>query len=167
MATEQPKPDQVGRRLYGPRPLGTLVPRLTRPVFHRISPAAAQVMADWAGIVGPLLASVSTPRRLAGSTLTITCSGPVAIELQHYAGQLIERINIHLGSPTVRALRFVQTALPAPRPAAPPAPVSPAAAAAAESAVTALPEGELREALAALGRAVLAGDPPCGKTSTA
>jgi hypothetical protein len=80
---------------------------------------------------------------------------------------LIERINSHLGRPTVRALRFVQTALPAPRPAAPPAPVSPAAAAAAESAVSALPEGELREALAALGRAVLAGDPPRGKSSTA
>jgi len=167
MAREQPKPDQMERRRYGPRPLGTLVPRLTRPVFRRISPAAAQVMADWAGIVGPLLASVSTPRRLAGSTLTITCSGPVAIELQHYASQLIERINIHLGSPTVQALRFVQTGLPVPRPAAPPAPVSPAVAAAAESAVSALPEGALREALAALGRAVLAGDPPRGKASIA
>lgn len=167
MATERPKPDEVARRPYGPRPLGTLVPRLTRPVFHRMSPAAAQVMADWAGIVGPLLASVSTPRRLAGSTLTITCAGPVAIELQHYAGQLIERINVHLGSPTVRALRFVQTGLPAPSPALPPAPVSPATAAAAETAVSALPKGELREALAALGRAVLAGDPPRGKASTA
>jgi hypothetical protein len=167
MAKGQPKPDQVGRRLYGSRPLGALVPRLTRPAFHRMSPAAAQVMADWAAIVGPLLASVSAPRRLAGSTLTIACSGPVAIELQHYAGELIERINSHLGSPTIRALRFVQTAPPALRPAAPPARVSPAAAAAAESAVSTLPEGELREALAALGRAVLAGDPPRGKVSTA
>jgi hypothetical protein len=124
-------------------------------------------MADWTGIVGPLLASVSAPRRLSGSTLTISCSGPVAIELQHYAVELIERINIHLGSPTVRALRFVQTGLPGPHPAVPPVRVSPAAAAAAESAVSALPEGELREALAALGRVVLAGDPSRGKASTA
>ncbi len=124
-------------------------------------------MADWAAIVGPLLASVSAPRRLSAGTLTIACTGPVAIELQHYAGELTERINIHLGSPTVRALRFVQTALPAPRPAVAPGRVSPAAAAAAESAVSALPEGELREALAALGRAVLAGDLPRGKASTA
>lgn len=167
MATERPKSDHAARRPYGSCPLGTLVPRLTRSAFRRMSPAAAQVMADWAGIVGPLLASVSAPRRMAGSTLTITCSGPVAIELQHYAGELIERINIHLGSPTVRALRFVQTALPTPQPVAPRARVSPAAAAAAESAVSALPEGELREALAALGRAVLAGDPPGGKASTA
>jgi hypothetical protein len=167
MAMEQPKPDQLARRLYGPRPLGSLLPRLTRPAFRATNPATAQVMGDWAAIVGPLLASVSAPRRLATGTLTIACAGPVAIELQHYASELIERINIHLGSPTVRALRFVQTALPAPRPAVPPAPVSAVVIATAESAVAALPEGELREALAALGRAVLAGDPPRGKTSTA
>lgn len=166
MAREQPKPEQVGRRPYGPRPLGSLVSRLTRPAFQRTTPAAAQVMTDWAGIVGPLLASVSAPRRLATGTLTIACSGSVAIELQHYASELIERINIHLGSPTVRTLRFVQTALPSPRPATPPARVSPAAAAAADSAVSVLPEGELRQALAALGRAVLAGDPCHAKAST-
>ena len=167
MVIEQPKPDQIVRRFYGPRPLGTLVPRLTRPAFRARGPATAQVMGDWAAIVGPLLASVSAPRRLATGTLTIACAGPVAIELQHYAGELIERVNIHLGSPTVRALRFVQTALPAPHPAVPSAPVSLAVTTAAASAVDALPEGELREALAALGRAVLAGDPPRGKTSTA
>ena len=113
-----------------------------------------------------MLASVSAPRRLATGTLTIACSGPVAIELQHYASELIERINSHLGTPTVRTLRFVQTALPAPRPAAPPARVPPTVAAAAESAVSVLPEGELRQALGALGRAVLAGDPCHGKAST-
>jgi hypothetical protein len=167
MAIEQPKPDHLVRRIYGPRPLGSLVPRLTRAAFRVTGPATAQVMGDWAAIVGPLLASVSVPRRLARGTLTIACAGPVAIELQHYASELIERINIHLGSPTVSALRFVQTALPAPRAAVPRAAVSVGVTAAAESAVAALPEGELREALAALGRAVLAGDPPRGKTSTA
>jgi hypothetical protein len=166
MAIKQPKPDQPVRHLFGPRPLGSLVPRLTRPAFHATSPATAQVMADWAAIVGPLLAAVSAPRRLATGTLTIACAGAVAMELQHYAGELIERINMHLGSPTVRALRFVQTALPAPRATLPPAPASGAVAAAAESAVAGLPEGELREALAALGRAVLASDAPRGKTST-
>lgn len=157
----------MARRLYGPRPLGTLVPRLTRPVFRATSPATAQVLADWAAIVGPLLASASAPRRLATGTLTIACAGPVAIEMQHYASELIERINTHLGGPTVRALRFVQTALPVPRAPPPRAPVSVAVSAAAESAVAGLPEGELREALAALGRAVLADEAPRGKTSTA
>ena len=67
---------------------------------------------------GPSLAAVSAPRRLAAGTLTIACAGPVAMELQHYATELMDRINTHLGSPAVKALRFVQTALPAPPPAA-------------------------------------------------
>lgn len=167
MATEQPKPDEAAQRAYGPRALGILVPRLTRPVFKRRSPAAAQVMADWAGIVGPLLGSVSAPRRLAAGTLTIACAGPVAIELQHYETELLERVNIHLGSSTVRRLKFVQTVLPAPRYVSPPPPLAPAAAAAVEAAVAALPEGELRQALAALGRAVSARAPLRGKTSAA
>lgn len=166
MATEHPKPHQVEHRAYGPRPLGALLPRLVRPAFRTTGPATAQVLADWAAIVGPLLASVSAPRRLAAGTLTIACSGPVAMELQHYAVALIDRINTHLGSQTVKALRFVQSALPAPRPAEPPAPVPPAVIAAAESAVAGLPQGGLRQALEALGRAVLAGDPPRGKSST-
>jgi hypothetical protein len=102
-----------------------------------------------------MLAAVSTPRRLAAGTLTIACSGPVAMELQHYATEVISRINTHLGGTTVRTLRFVQTAAAAPR-APDAAPSPPAVAEAAESAVAALPEGELRAALAALGRAVLA-----------
>lgn len=161
---DQPKPDQQARTFYGPRPLGALVPRLVRPAFRATSPAVAQVLADWDSIVGPVLASVSAPRRLASGTLTIACTGPVAMELQHYADALIDRINTHLGSPTVKTLRFVQTTLPAPRPSPPPQPIPPAAIAAAESAVAGLPDGELRQALAALGRAVLAGG---GKSSTA
>jgi len=148
MATEPP-------RVYGPRTLGALLPRVVRPAFRSGSPAASQVMADWAAIVGPMLASVSAPRRLAAGTLTIACAGPVAMELQHYATELISRINTHLGTAAVRTLRFIQTTAVASPPAQPSRPIPPEVTAAAESAVAALPEGELREALAALGRAVL------------
>lgn len=169
MADHDPKLSAASmeRHFYGPRPLAALVPRLTRPMFRAMSPAAAQVMADWGAIVGPMLASVSAPRRLGSGTLTIACAGPVAMELQHYATELIARINAHLGSTTVRTLRFVQTTLAAPPSAPRPKPLPPGVAAAAEIAVAALPDGALREALAALGRAVLAADPPPqGKPST-
>jgi hypothetical protein len=147
------------RHVYGPRPLGALVPKVARPAFRAMSPGTGQVMADWDVIVGPLLAAVSVPRRLAAGTLTIACAGPVAMELQHYATELISRINTHLGATTVRSLRFIQTMSVAP-PAPPPprAPVPPWIAEAAETAVAALPEGDLRAALATLGRAVLAGE---------
>ena len=40
-----------------PRPVGALVPGLTRAAFRRRAPSATQVLADWATIVGPALAA--------------------------------------------------------------------------------------------------------------
>jgi hypothetical protein len=144
------------RHVYGARSLGSLVPRLTRPAFRRRAPATAQVLADWSSIVGPAIAAVTTPRRLVSGTLTIACAGPIAMELQYLGGELVERINAHLGSQVVSGLRFVQTTdIAVPRPPLHTQP-DPSEHAAAEAAVAGLPEGELRTALAALARAVLA-----------
>jgi len=143
------------RHVYGPRAVGSLVPRLTRPAFRRRAPATAQVLADWAAIVGPAIAAVTTPRRLASGALTIACAGPIAMELQYLSDELMGRINAHLGSQAVTSLRFVQTttmALPLQ-----PAPVAldPDDLAGVEAAVAGMPDSELRAALAALGRALL------------
>ena len=143
------------RHVYGPRPVGALVPQVTRPAFRRHSAASARIMADWAAIVGPALAAVTTPRRLAAGTLTLACSGPLAVELQHLTAQLTERINTHLGGTPVHRLRFVQATLSA-VPARPPPKIPTAAIQAAQRAVADLPEGPLRDALAALGSAVIA-----------
>jgi len=143
-----------GRHVYGPRAVSALMPALTRPAFRHRAPAATQVLADWAAIVGPALASVTSPRRLHGGTLAIACGGPVAMELQHLAPELLARINAHLGRSVVERLRFVQDLAAPPPPPLVPQP-SPAATEAAEKAVSDLPPGELRDALAALGRAVL------------
>ncbi len=142
------------RHVYGPRPVSALLPAVTRAAFRRRSPAAAQILADWPSIIGPALAAVTTPRRLVAGTLTLACSGPIATELQHLATELIARVNAHLGSAPVQSLRFVQTT---PAPASPPRTprVTAAAAEAAEAAVAGLPGGELRDALVALGCAVL------------
>jgi hypothetical protein len=142
------------RHVYGPRPVGALVPGLTRAAFRRRAPATAQVLADWASIVGPALAAVTLPRRLTAGTLTIACSGPIAMELQHLSGELIARINTALGAGVVSGLRFVQTVDAAPLAAAAVPRPSPQSLARAEQAVESLPSGELRDALAALGRAV-------------
>jgi hypothetical protein len=142
------------RSPYGPRPLGALIPALTRPVFRKKSPAAAQLMADWAEVVGPALAAVTSPKRFAAGALTIGCTGPVAMELTHLAPQLISRINAHLGKPMVERLRFVQQAASAAPAAAPrPAPAPPLPDR-VEAAVSTVPGEELRAALAKLGRGV-------------
>jgi hypothetical protein len=151
-------PHQSVRHVYGPRPVAALVPAIVRPAFRRRAPATAQVLADWEAIVGPAVAAVTTPRRLSAGTLTIACSGPVAMELQHLSAALINRINAHLGEIAVRQLRFVQNAVPTPV-SLPLPPPGPDIAAAAKRAVADLPEGGLRDALEALGRAVLADNP--------
>ncbi|HTW26577.1 MAG TPA: DUF721 domain-containing protein [Acetobacteraceae bacterium] len=139
----------------GPVPVGALVPRITRAAFQRRAPATAQVIADWTAIVGPALAADSVPRRLSAGTLTIACSGPLALELQHLSEQLLERINTHLGHHVVQRLRFTQEASSRPVPAAPPPRrVRPEAAERAERAVAGLSDGPVRAALASLGRAV-------------
>ncbi len=118
-------------------------------------------MLDWVAIVGPALAAVTEPRRIGQGTLTIACSGPIAMELQHMAMELMARINTHLGGTQVRALRFVQTMHAgqnggeARRRGPVPAPPPPRAVAAARKAVADLPDGPLRDALERLGGAVL------------
>jgi hypothetical protein len=144
------------RSIYGPRPLSAVLPALVRPAFRGRAAATAQVLADWAAIVGPAYAPLTTPLRLSSGTLTISCTGPLAMELQHVAPALMERVNAHLGRVAVTRLRFVQAA-PPPRPApARKTPPPATAAAAARAAVAGLPPGDLRDALERLGQAVLA-----------
>lgn len=148
--------DAPARHVYGPRPIGALIPGLVRVAFRKRAPATAQVIADWEAIAGPMLAALATPRRLAAGTLTLACPGPAALELQHLAPVLMERINAQLGHPAVERLRFVQAGgLPRPAPRPVPARI-PGVDSAAERAVTRVPPGPVRDALLALGRAVLA-----------
>jgi hypothetical protein len=144
------------RHVYGPRPVGTMIPALTREAFRKRSPAGAQLMADWPVVVGPELARVTAPKRLSRGVLTIGCAGPVAMELRYLGAELMARINGHLGAAVVTQLKFIQVSLDFPASGAPAA-IAPAVVAAAEAAVADLPDGELRAALASLGRAVLAG----------
>jgi hypothetical protein len=149
------KPKNDARHVYGPRPLGAIIPPIVRPAYKKRSPATAQVLADWEAIMGPAIAAVTTPRKLFAGTLSIACIGPVAMELQHLAPTLIGRINAHMGQVIVSRLRFVQDIQPlAPRP-----PPRRPASEAAQKAVATLPEGELRDALESLGRMVLSTPP--------
>ncbi len=144
--------DDDKRHLWGPRAVGSVLPALVRPAFRRRSPAAAQLMTDWAAIVGPALAAVTEPRRLSGTTLTVACAGPVAMELQHMAAELLARINGHLGRIVVERLRFTQDTAAARPPVSPPPKVEAPSAAA----IPGVPPGPLHEALRRLSAALTA-----------
>jgi hypothetical protein len=142
-----------GRFVYGPRPLASLVPGISRPAFRKHNPASAQIIADWEIIVGPRVAAMTVPRRLDRGVLTIACAGPAAMDLHYMGLEVINRINTHLGGSPVHSLKFTQAGMPRKPPAAPPSP--PEAVLEAEAAVADLPEGDLRSALASLGRVVI------------
>jgi hypothetical protein len=141
------------RFVYGPRPLGSLVPTVTRQTFRKHNPASAQIVADWEIIVGPKVASMTMPRRLDRGVLTIACAGPAAMDLHYMGIEVINRINTHLGGQPVHTLKFTQAGMPRKPPPIPPSP--PEAILEAEAAVAHLPDGELTSALAALGRVVM------------
>ena len=146
--TKEAAPDNgLARRAYAARGLAELVPGLTRAAYKKRSPAGALLMSDWASIVGPRLAGQTEPRRLSGTQLTIACAGPVAMELQHVSGVLIERINTHAGRRLVERLRFVQDSLAVPT-------VSVARQVVAPEPVDGLQAGELNDALARLRAAI-------------
>jgi hypothetical protein len=136
------------RRTYVSLPLAQLVPGVTRPAFKKRSPVGAGLMAEWVAIVGPRLAAETEPRKLSRGQLTVACSGPMAMELQHAAGALIERINTHAGTRLVERLRFVQEHI------APRAAVLPHQGNVAAVPVEDLPPGELNDALAGLLAAI-------------
>ena len=155
MADDDTRTGMAGpaRFVYGPRALGSLVPDVTRQTFRKHHPAAAQILADWEIIVGPKVASMTVPRRLVRGVLTIACAGPAAMDLHYMGIEVINRINTHLGGQPVHSLKFTQAGMPRKPPPVRSAP--PEATLEAEAAVADLPDGDLKAALAALGRVVI------------
>ncbi len=137
------------RRVHwrGPRAVGAVLPGVTQAIFRSRAPVAAQILADWGAVVGPGLAAVTVPRRLQGGTLTLACAGPMALELQHMSGEVLARVNGFVGAQVAQRLRLVQATLPSPV-------AAPARVLRSAPALPGVPDGALREALVALGRAV-------------
>jgi hypothetical protein len=153
------------RRGGGLRRLPELLGRVLDPAGRRRGLAEARILTDWPLVVGPELATRCQPVRLsragdgAGGVLTVHVGSTSALELQHGAPQLIERINGFFGYPAVARLRLIQA--PPVRPVKPRAParMRPLAAAeiaALEGTVAKIGDPDLRLALGALGRAVKA-----------
>ncbi|KXV23262.1 DUF721 domain-containing protein [Gluconobacter japonicus] len=144
--TFTPKQNWTAKR-GGARQIGALMPGITQPAFKKKSPLLVRLSMDWEDFIGPRLSKVTEPRRFSAGTLTLACSGPVAMELQHLALQIIERINTTCGlrgETMIVRLKIVQdmTAFERPRPARPrPIQVD----------VPEIEDDELRDALQRLG----------------
>ena len=145
----------------GFRAIGGLTQRLTSDIAKGRGASIARLRADWSAIVGADLAAVTWPDALttgrgrAGKVLRLCASGAAALEVQHKAGQVVERVNGYYGHRLVDAVRVVQGMMPrrrglseeqAPAPAPAPALVSEMS-----ERVKSVEDPELRAALARLG----------------
>jgi hypothetical protein len=146
----------------GLKRLPEMMTRVLDPAARRRGLAGASLLTDWATIVGPALAARCQPVKLGrdhegrGGTLHLRVSGTAGLELQHAAPQLIERINTHFGYPAVGRLRLIQAPFHrVARPSAPPArALTETEEAEIRAAVADIGDGELKSALAGLGRAL-------------
>lgn len=120
MSPSRPIPRSVPRQRLTFERLGTRLDGLTRKAFTKFGFADDHVLTRWREIVGPQMARQTSPERLSrpqkgssgGSTLTVRVSGAAALELQHLAPQIIEKINGFYGRPMVARLKLVQGPLP-------------------------------------------------------
>jgi hypothetical protein len=147
-----------GVRSQGFRAVGVMASKLAAPVVaKRGGGILVRLKADWSAIVGPEWAVAAWPAALGrDGALKLRTAPAAALELQHLAPLLIERVNLFFGRPAVTRLVLVQGALPRP-----PAPVGPerrrlaaSEAAALDRRVAVIANPELRAALVRLGKAV-------------
>jgi len=156
----------AAQRAHGPRALAALLPKVAAPALRRRGFSAVEIVTNWAEIVGPALAGESAPERLSfahgarsGGTLHVRASGSIALEMQHLAPIIVERINTCFGYAAVARLALVQgpvRVLPAdaPRRDPPPPPLDADRLGRIESSTSDIQPEELRDALRRLGISV-------------
>src|SRR5437764_7584504 len=88
-----------GRQNRGFRAVGVAVSKLTAPILARRGGGVlVRLKAEWAAIVGPDWAEVSWPTALGrDSVLKLRVASGAALDLQHRAPLMLERINVFFG----------------------------------------------------------------------
>jgi hypothetical protein len=147
-----------------PRPLSELLHKTLSETFAKRGFASSEILTRWGEIVGPEIAAHSQPEKIQWSrpgdgetrepaTLVLRVEGPAAVEIQHLAPVLLERVNRFFGWQVVGQLRLRQAPLRRPRRKPPPAGNNEAADEIAAQ-LGEIRSAELRDALARLGAAI-------------
>ena len=119
---KRPQPDPSRRKERGLLAVGTSLPKIAAPALRKRGFAQAKLITDWPAIVGEMLARKTLPQKLVfprgnrgDGILHLRVSSGFALELQHIAPQLIERINAFFGYRAVADLRYQQGPIPQPQ----------------------------------------------------
>ena len=160
---KRPPHDPSRRKERGLLAVGASLPTIAAPALRKRGFAQARLITDWPAIAGDLLARETVPQKLVfprgakgDGILHLRVSSGFALELQHIAPQLIERINGFFGYRAVADLRYQQGPVP---PMCKPRRVGPKRLPETDEArlqrtLDAIEDPGLRDALADLGRAV-------------
>jgi hypothetical protein len=120
--------DRSIKFVKGPRALGNYAARVLDPAARARGFATTALLTDWRTIAGAELAAFTMPDRLVwprrrdeteaakppknrrgeGATLVLRVDGPRGIEVQHRAGQILERLNGYFGYRAITELRLRQ-----------------------------------------------------------
>jgi len=153
----------VERKRGHMRAIAAELPGITAPVLGRHGFAEAQLVTQWASIIGPELAAMAWPEKLSfprgerrEGTLRLRVAAGCAPEIQHRAPLLIERINAFFGYRAIVHLRLIQAPLAARHtPPHPPRALNPEERAGIDRRVATVADPDLRAALQRLGEAIL------------
>lgn len=148
-----------GERGLGFRAAGASTAKLVGPIVARHGGGIlARLKSHWAAIVGPELAAAVWPESLArGGTLKLRVAPAKALEVQHRAPLVVERVNLFFGRAAVTRLTLVQGPLPLPpQPSRSPArALTDRESAALDRQLAAVESTELRDVLGRLGRRII------------
>jgi hypothetical protein len=154
-------PGRESERHQGFRAVGVAVSKLASPIIaKRGGGILSRLKAGWMAIVGADWAAVTWPSALdRDGVLKLLVASAAALELQHRAPLLIERINLFFGRSVVTRLVLLQGPLSLDSPPSD----SPLSAGAAKEGtalgerLSGIADPELRAALGRLGRAIASG----------
>jgi hypothetical protein len=157
--TEPHRPNKSSK----PRPLADLLRDCLNETFAKQGFASAELVTRWTDIVGPEIAAHAEPLKIQWprgereaaepATLVLRVEGPTALEIQHLAGVIIERVNRFFGWHAIAriALRQAPLARREPKTAVP---LDPATMQSIAASLPNIADNDLRQALARLGAAV-------------
>ena len=120
------------RAAGGARAIGAYVANMLDPIARARGFAITSLLSEWPAVVGEELARFTAPDKVVwprrtedgetaspqsawrtdGAILVLKVDGPRAIEVQHRAEQILERVNIYFGYRAIAQLRFLQAPLP-------------------------------------------------------
>ena len=148
-----------------PKPLSQIVGKTIADAFAKQGFASTGVVTHWPEIVGAEIADHAEPMRMIWprrvheddpdpATLVLRVEGPVALEIQHLSGVIIEKVNRFFGFRAVGRIQIRQAPLARREKKKPPPAPDPEVVARLAAGMGDIADEALRDALARLGASV-------------